>query len=171
MASSFKWRDDWDDEEAEVAALQRLAEEKSEEEDDDENETDEEEEDDDDEEEDEVKSEVGGQCTEIQLSTEEDSEEIITSDLPTAESPPIVIATENEDSIGVTYVDPSEFKDSPSPDNQEGMLQQFSVVVENPVASSPLELKDMESPQSSAEIVNENQVNTKQPCSFWCKTC
>ena len=168
MASSLKWRRDWDDEEAEVAALQRLADEKSEEEDD-EIETDEDEEDDDEKEE--VKREVEGKCAEIQLSTEEDSEEIITSDMPTAESPPIVIATENEDSIGVTYVDPSEFKDSPSPDNEEGMLQQFSVVVENPVASSPLELKDMESPQSSAEIVNENQVNTKQPCSFWCKTC
>ena len=158
MASSFKWRDDWDDEEAEVAALQRLAEEKSEEEDDDENETDEEEEDDDGEEEDEVKSEVGGQCTEIQLSTEEDSEEIITSDLPTAESPPIVIATENEYSMGVACVAPSEFKDLPSPENEEGEPQQFSVVVENPVASSPLQLTDIEQPQSLAQNVDENQV-------------
>jgi len=158
MASSFKWRDDWDDEEAEVAALQRLAEEKSEEEDDDENETDEEEEDDDDEEEDEVKSEVGGQCTEIQLSTEEDSEEIITSDLPTAESPPIVITTENEYSMGVACVAPSEFKDLPSPENEEGEPQQFSVVVENPVASSPLQLTDIEQPQSLAQNVDENQI-------------
>ena len=168
MSSSLKWRHDWDDEEAEVAALQRLADEKSEEEDD-EIETDEDEEDD--EEKEEVKREVGGKCAEMQHSTEQDSEEIITSDMPTAESLPIVIATENEDSTGVTYVDPPKFKDSIFPDNEEGRLQQFSVVVENPVDSSPLELTDIESPQSSAEIVNENQVNTKQPCSFWCKTC
>ena len=147
MASSLKWRDDWEEEEAEVAALQRLADEKSEEEEDDEDENDSDEEDD--EEVEDVKSEVGGEGTEIQFSTAEDPEEIITSDMPMAESPPIVIATGNENSIGLACVSASEFKDT-SFDNEEGEVQQFSVVVENPVASSPLEI--------TAENVDENQV-------------
>ena len=170
MASSGKWRDDWDEEEAEVAALQRLADEKSEEEDD-EDETDEddmEEEEDSDvdepeEEEDKeevVKREDGEKCAEIH--SRGDSEEIITSDVSSQQSPPAT-ETVNEDSMLMTGVDSSEFKASPSHDIGEERLQQFTVVVENTEASTPVELADFEPPQSSAENINENQViNTHQ---------
>ena len=155
MASMLKWRDDWDDEEAEVAALQRLADEKSEDEDDDdEYETDEE----DGEELGQVKREADGKCEEIQLSTEDDSKEIITSDMSSPVSTPIVIAATNEDSNGMTCHDPSDASDLPSPDSEERKLEQFSVVVENPVASSPLELTDLERPEFSDKNVCANQV-------------
>lgn len=165
MASSGKWRDDWDEEEAEVAALQRLADEKSEEEDD-EDETDEddmEEEEDSDldepeEEEDKeevVKREVGEKCAEIH--SRGDSGEIITSDVSSQQSPPAT-ETVKEDSMLMTGVNPSEFKASPSHDIEEQGIQQFTVVVENTEASIPVELSDFDPPQSSAEIMNENQV-------------
>ena len=165
MASSGKWRDDWDEEEAEVAALQRLADEKSEEEDD-EDETDEddmEEEEDSDldepeEEEDKeevVKREVGEKCAEIH--SRGDSGEIITSDVSSQQSPHAT-ETVKEDSMLMTGVNPSEFKASPSHDIEEQGIQQFTVVVENTEASIPVELSDFDPPQSSAEIMNENQV-------------
>ena len=165
MASSGKWRDDWDEEEAEVAALQRLADEKSEEEDD-EDDTDEddmEEDDDDDIDEPEeekdkeevVKREDGEKCAEIH--SRGDSEEIIMSDMSSQQSPHAT-ETVNEDSVLMTGVDPSEFKASPSHDIEDQRLQQFTVVVENTEVSTPVELADFEPPQSSAGNMNENQV-------------